>query len=113
VLHHATCRQHHLELENFGSIDLARQLFMALRQPQNRVPDGLPVVVMGAEDDCMVPHAMTAHTAGLYNTDAVIVPATAHCLMSAAGGDWQRAAQDLHDELSARSLVQGGVKMIR
>jgi pimeloyl-ACP methyl ester carboxylesterase len=108
VLHHATCRRHHLELENFGSIDLARQLFMALRQPQNRVPDGLPVVVMGAEDDCMVPHAMTAHTAGLYNTDAVIVPATAHCLMSAAGGDWQRAAQDLHDELSARSLVQSG-----
>lgn len=67
-----------------------------------RLPDDVPTLVVGADDDAIVPAWAVEATARAFDTDATFVPDVAHAMMLDTG--WERSLQTLVDWLDETDL---------
>lgn len=67
-----------------------------------RLPDDVPTLVVGADDDVIVPAWAVEATARAFDTDATFVPSVAHAMMLDTG--WERSLQTLVDWFAETEL---------
>lgn len=78
------------------------QMQSTIRVDPARIPADLPILVMGAARDRLVPKAFVKSTARSFATRAEILPDIGHAMMLDAG--WARAAEALNDWLTREGM---------
>lgn len=66
----------------------------------------LPMLVIGADHDGLIPDWMNRTTAQYYDTDCLILPDTGHAMM--LGPTWPDAAAAIHDWLTSHEIGRHG-----